>query len=198
MVPTNVETVIFSRPAISRNPVQNSSSRDTLDLCPSRMIERLITDELTCMPSPRYGYCHLVASGSRRIGSCRRVLVISARSSYISLSPGVLNRSHKLTDRLTYELEPKNGLNPGKKGRNSKGLPVNLNRNVSRGQSVPLDAKNRTGPWSHFTPGGHRARRLGTGRGDSPRASHEADSKWPFWNCQVVPTNGACRLTVVQ
>src|SRR5262249_40040207 len=46
IVPTSADTVTFSRLAISRNASQNWSSSDTLDLCPLRMIERLMTGEL--------------------------------------------------------------------------------------------------------------------------------------------------------
>jgi hypothetical protein len=45
MVSTNLDTVMFSRAAMVRNPSQNWSSKDTLDLCPSRMIERFMTSE---------------------------------------------------------------------------------------------------------------------------------------------------------
>src|SRR5215475_652743 len=46
MVATSADTVICLRSAISRRPSQNWSSSDTLDLCPLRIIERLITGEL--------------------------------------------------------------------------------------------------------------------------------------------------------
>src|SRR5262249_23865564 len=46
MVATSADTVICLRSAISRRPSQNWSSSETLDLCPLRIIERLITGEL--------------------------------------------------------------------------------------------------------------------------------------------------------
>src|SRR5690242_20810758 len=46
MVATSADTVMCLRSAISRKPSQNWSSSDTLDLCPLRIIERLITGEL--------------------------------------------------------------------------------------------------------------------------------------------------------
>src|SRR4249919_1417424 len=46
MVATSADTVMCLRSAISRRPSQNWSSNDTLDLCPLRIIERLITGEL--------------------------------------------------------------------------------------------------------------------------------------------------------
>ena len=54
IVPIRADTVVFWRSAISCNPSQNRSSRDTLDLCPSRMIERFMTGDFIMFITPGF------------------------------------------------------------------------------------------------------------------------------------------------
>src|SRR5262245_1046801 len=99
MVATSADTVICLRSAISRRPSQNWSSSDTLDLCPLRIIERLITGELTAR-----------CAGLRSVtGASEGTTVFDIFFLVLMLQPGPLKAAQRARIELDHGPTPGHG-----------------------------------------------------------------------------------------